>query len=586
MGKIFQLKMEPDGIGVVTFDVAGDAMNTWTEATLNDFGAVIGELKAAKGLKGVIFISGKPDNFFAGANLQMVAGIGSADEAMKMLNIFHGSFNNLQRLNIPTVAAIHGHCLGGGLEFSLAFTARIAKEGKNTLIGLPECNVGLFPGGGGTQRLPRLIGYPAIELILRGTMLSASRACELGIVDRLVPPEGDLLPEAKKLLQEIIAGEARLKRPAFDFSGIDQVCDGARKEILKMTRGRELPAHRLALSAMRDGLKVSLGEGLEIEKKYFVQVVMTPEARGSINTFFIKTLTDKPRALMTKGFAPKPLKKIAILGFGTMGRGIAIDVLRHTTLPLVIKDIPEALAPGKAYVQKVLAGMAEKKRLKETVDGILGRLQLTPDYGETFKDVDLVVEAVFEDIKVKAQVYGELCRVVRADCIIASNTSSIPINRMAAFVQGSERFGGMHFFSPVWMMQLVEVIRGLATSDETYGVVEGVAKAMGKTPVEVNDFPGFVSNRVLMPMINEAIYAVYEGVATPQAVDTVMKLGMNHPMGPLTLADFIGLDTCLAILRVLHEGLGDPKYRPCPLLVKMVDAGWLGKKSKRGFYTY
>jgi len=575
MGKIFQMKMEPDGIGVVTFDVAGDVMNTWTEAALNDFGAVIGELKAAKGLKGVIFISGKPDNFFAGANLQMVAGIGSADEAMKILNIFHESFNDLQGLNVPTVAAIHGHCLGGGLEFALAFTARIAKEGKSTLIGLPECNVGLFPGGGGTQRLPRLIGYPAIELILRGTMLSASRACELGIVDRLVSPEGDLLPEAKKLLQEIIAGEARLKRPAFDFSGVDQVCDGARKEMLKMTRGRELPAHRLALSAMRDGLKVSLREGLEIEKKYFVQVVMTPEARGSINTFFIKTLTDKPRALMTKGFAPKPLKKIAILGFGTMGRGIAIDVLRHTTLPLVIKDIPEALAPGKAFVQKVLAGMAEKKRLKETVDGILGRLQLTPDYGETFKDVDLVVEAVFEDIKVKAQVYGELCRVVRTDCIIASNTSSIPINRMAAFVQGSERFGGMHFFSPVWMMQLVEVIRGEKTSRETVDNLLNFAGAIRKRPIVCRDHPGFVVNAMIIPYFLNAFQYVEEGNPIEKVDQAMTAFGM--PVGPLRLTDEVGID----VPYKAFVGLGLAQ----DTLKRVVEDGRLGlKKSGKGFF--
>jgi len=575
MGKIFQLKMEPDGIGVVTFDVAGDAMNTWTEATLNDFGAVIGELKAAKGLKGVVFISGKPDNFFAGANLQMVAGIGSADEAMKVLNTFHGSFNNLQGLGIPTVAAIHGHCLGGGLEFALAFTARIAKEGKNTLIGLPECNVGLFPGGGGTQRLPRLIGYPAIELILRGTMLPASKAFEAGIVDRLVPPGGDLLAEAKKLLHEIIDGKARLKRPVFDFSGVDQVYDGARKEALKMTRGRDLPAHRLALSAIRDGLKVSLAEGLEMEKKYFTEVVMTPEAKGSINTFFIKTLTDKPRALMTKGFSPRPLKKIAILGFGTMGRGIAIDVLRHTTLPLVVKDVPEALEPGRAFVQKVLAGMAEKKRLKETVDGILGRLELTSDYGEPFKDVDLVVEAVFEDVKVKAQVYGELCRVVRGDCIIASNTSSIPIDKMAAFVQGPERFGGMHFFSPVWMMQLVEVIRGEKTSRETVDNLLNFAGAIRKRPIVCRDYPGFVVNAVIITYFLNAFRYLEEGNPIEKIDQAMTDFGM--PVGPIRLTDEVGID-------VPYKAFVGMGVAP-DTLKKVVEDGRLGlKKSGKGLF--
>jgi 3-hydroxybutyryl-CoA dehydrogenase len=201
-------------------------------------------------------------------------------------------------------------------------------------------------------------------------------------------------------------------------------------------------------------------------------------------------------------------------------------------------------------------------------------------------ECDLVVEAVVESLEVKAGLFRQLDGIVKPVGILASNTSSIAITKLAAATKRPAQFIGMHFMNPVPVMQLVEVIRGIATSDETYGAVEAAAKRMGKTPVEVNDFPGFVSNRVLMPMINEAIFAVYEGVGTPEAVDTVMKLGMNHPMGPLVLADFIGLDTCLAILRVLHDGLGDPKYRPCPLLVKMVDAGWLGRKSGRGFYKY
>ncbi len=575
MAGIFQLKMEQDGIGVVTFDAAGEAMNTWTERALADFGAVIGELTAAPGLRGVIFISGKPDNFLSGANLQMVARIGSAEEAMKILDVFHGSFNRLQSLPVPTVAAIHGHCLGGGLEFALAFTARIAKEGRNTLIGLPECNVGLFPGGGGTQRLPRLIGLPAIELILRGTMLPASRAFELGIVDRLVPPDGDLPAEAKKLLQEILAGQARLRRPAHDFSGIERACDAARKEILKVTIGRELPAHRWALAAIRDGLKAPLEEGLEIEKKYFVQVVMTPEAKGSINTFFIKTLTDKPRAMMTKGFSPKPLRKVAILGFGTMGRGIAIDVLRHTKLPLVVKDVPEALEPGRAFVKKILEGMAEKKRLKEPVDAVLERLMLTSDYGAQFQEVDLVVEAVFEDVQVKAQLYGELSRVVRGDCLIASNTSSIPINRMAAFVQGPERFGGMHFFSPVWMMQLVEIIRGEKTSRETVDNLLNFAGAIGKRPIVCRDNPGFVVNAMIFPYILNALQYVEEGNRIEKVDQAMTDFGM--PVGPIRLTDEVGIDVPYKVF----VGMGVAQET----LKRVVEDGRLGlKKSGRGFF--
>jgi 3-hydroxybutyryl-CoA dehydrogenase len=205
---------------------------------------------------------------------------------------------------------------------------------------------------------------------------------------------------------------------------------------------------------------------------------------------------------------------------------------------------------------------------------------------EAITEADIVIEAIIEQLEAKTELFAKLDKVTRPDCILASNTSSISITKIAAATARPDKVIGMHFMNPVPVMTLVEVIRGIATSDETWQKVEDLSKKMGKTPIEVNDYPGFISNRVLMPMINEAIFSLYEGVATREAIDGVMKLGMNHPMGPLTLADFIGLDVCLAILRVLEQGFGDPKYRPCPLLVKMVDAGWLGRKSGRGFYEY
>ncbi len=216
---------------------------------------------------------------------------------------------------------------------------------------------------------------------------------------------------------------------------------------------------------------------------------------------------------------------------------------------------------------------------------VLDRIRPTTDI-EAVREADLVVEAIIENLTAKVQLFQRLDTLTGPECILASNTSSISITRIAAATKRPEKVIGMHFMNPVPVMTLVEVIRGIATSDDTYQRVEDLAKKMGKTPIEVNDYPGFISNRVLLPMINEAIFTLYEGVATAEAIDGVMKLGMNHPMGPLTLADFIGLDVCLAILRVLEEGFGDPKYRPCPLLVKMVDAGWLGRKSGRGFYKY
>ena len=575
MSKIFNLKVDNGGIGVITFDVAGDAMNTWTDAAFKDFDEIIGELAKTPDIKGIIFISGKPDNFLSGANLKMISDIEKAEDVRQMLDLFHGSFAKLNAFHYPAIAAIHGHCLGGGLEFALACTARIAKEGKTTLIGLPECSVGLFPGGGGTQRLPRLIGYPALEMILKGTMMPAAKAYEAGIVDRLVPADGDLLAEAKKFLLEVIAGTAGLKRPVHDFSQIDAVAEMAQQGILKATKGRYIPGPMLALKSIHEGLKVSLEKGLELEKANFAEVVLTHQAKGSINTFFIKGMTDKPKAMMTKGFQPKPLNRAAILGFGTMGRGIAIDILRNTQIPVLVKDIPEALEPGKAFVRKILDGMAEKKRIKEPVDGIMARLTAVSEYSDAFKNVDIVIEAVFEDIKVKEQVYEELCKVIKDDCIIASNTSSIPITSMAKYVTKPERFGGIHFFSPVWLMQLVEVIQGEQTSQDAIDNLLNFSAAIRKRPIVCRDNAGFVVNALLFPMVLETFRYLEEGNAIEKIDKAMLSFGM--PVGPIRLTDEVGID----IPYKIFKGMGVRQET----LANVVEAGRLGlKKSGKGFF--
>jgi len=278
--------------------------------------------------------------------------------------------------------------------------------------------------------------------------------------------------------------------------------------------------------------------------------------------------------------------KIAVIGAGTMGNGIA-QVCAQGGHTVVLSDVDgAALERARTQVDRSLGKLAEKGKIAPADrTATLERIEFTPDLADVTA-ADFVVEAVVEKFEVKRELFAELDRITKPGTILASNTSSISITRLGAATRRPDKVIGMHFMNPVPLMALVEVIRGQATSEETTRAVMDLSRALGKTPVEVNDFPGFVSNRVLMPMINEAIFAVYEGVAKPEAIDEVMKLGMNHPMGPLTLADFIGLDVCLAILEVLHEGLGDPKYRPCPLLKRMVAAGWLGRKSGRGFYTY
>ncbi len=275
-----------------------------------------------------------------------------------------------------------------------------------------------------------------------------------------------------------------------------------------------------------------------------------------------------------------------VVGAGTMGNGIA-QIAARAGFEVAMRDVTEDfLARGMKAIDKSLQRDVDKERLTaEEKQSIIGRIKTTTDLVD-LREAFIVVEAVTEDLQVKIDLFKALDGITNSSAILASNTSSISITKLGAVTNRPDKVIGMHFMNPVPVMKLVEIIRGAATSDETYDTVHRLTEKLGKTPLECNDSPGFISNRVLMPMINEAIFALYEGVATRESIDGIMKLGMNHPMGPLTLADFIGLDVCLAIMNVLHDGFGDSKYRPCPLLKRYVDAGWLGKKSGRGFYEY
>lgn len=309
------------------------------------------------------------------------------------------------------------------------------------------------------------------------------------------------------------------------------------------------------------------------------------ESRSKVQETRATTLQTRATAI-NKGGIQMEIKKVMVIGAGQMGGGIA-QVCAQAGFDVLLNDMnADALDNGMKRIEKLLSRAVEKERISESdKTDTLSRLTASNQLTDA-KTCDFVIEAVVENMDVKEKVFGELDTITPKHAILASNTSSLPITEIAATTNRPDQVIGMHFMNPVPVMKLVEIIRGLQTSDETYKAIEEMTTKLSKVPVEVEDFPGFVANRILMPMINEAIYTVYEGVASVEDVDTVMKLGMNHPMGPLTLADFIGLDTCLYIMEVLHEGFGDSKYRPCPLLRKYVKAGWLGKKSGRGFYQY
>ena len=573
--KNFSFKVK-DGVGILSIDVPGVPMNTWTADAIEEFSELVDDLENRDDLKGVIIISGKSENFHAGANLDMLQSVQAREDIINALDVFHNAFHKMESFKFPVVAAINGYCLGGGLELALACTARIAKESPTTNIGLVECLVGLFPGGGGTQRLPRLIGYNAVDLILRGKTLPAAKALEAGIIDRVIGADADLLKEAKEFLNKIISKKVELTRPAQDLSQIDDIAEMARQGVLKVTKGREIPGPLLAIKAIAEGVKVSLKEGIEIEKNYFADVVLTDQAKGSINTFFLKNMSDKPRSMMTKGFTPKSLKKAAVLGFGTMGRGIIVEILRRMQVPVIVKDIPEALEPGKDALRKILDGMAQRKRIKVPVDDLMDLLTVTSEYNDDFKDVDIVVEAVFEDPKVKRDVYKELCMVVPEDCVIASNTSSIPVTLLSKDVKNPERFIGTHFFSPVWRMELLEIIKGEKTSQETVDNALNFAASIRKRPIVCRDNPGFVVNAMLLPYLNDSLALLEEGV-TIEKVDKAIK-GFGMPVGPIRLLDEVGID--IPYKAMVSIGVIPPK-----ILKNMVEAKRYGlKKNGKGFF--
>ncbi len=574
------LEIGADGIAVVTFDRPGSSANVFDVATLNELDAHLSTLETRSDLKGVVLRSAKAKIFIAGADLNAFASA-SVDELGKIVDLGHRVFTRLEKLAIPSAAAIHGVCLGGGCELALACDWRAASPDKATKIGLPETQLGILPAWGGSVRLPRLIGLPAaLAIILAGKQVAAQPAQKQGLVDELAHPEY-LLAAAKKLL-------ARGKRLPASPGGLlnsallrPVVTMKARKDVLAKTRGH-YPAPLKALQVCTTAFGRPLEQGLALERAAFLELVQTPECRSLMSIFFLQERAKK-LALPEGGGSGRAVKSVAVVGAGVMGAGIA-QWSAARGYPVVLKDIaPEALAKGLKTAEKIFRD-AVKRRVFTEAEARAGLDRITPVHGDVpLTGVDLVIEAAVEKLELKQKIFQQLERRSGAETVLATNTSALSIDAIASGLSVPGRVVGIHFFNPVHRMQLVEIVRGPRTTAATLDTALQFAKAIGKLPVLVKDSPGFLVNRILLPYMVESVRLFHEGCDV-RRIDRVM-LDFGMPMGPLRLTDEVGLDVAQHVAADLQSRL--PK--PVPIsdtLERMMAKGWLGKKSGRGFYVF
>jgi len=575
-----------DGIAVVTLDLTDHPVNVISRAVKDEFNATFERLAAEPGAQAVALFSGKPDNFIAGADIEEFVKLSSAAEAERLSADGHEMLSRVAAFPKPVVVGIHGACLGGGLEFALACAYRVATDHPKTQLGLPEVQLGLLPGAGGGQRLPRLIGArAALDIILAGKVERARKAFQLGIVDELVPPailRDITLAAAKKL-----AGgwRPRRKRPG-GFVG--WVLDGnplgrmlvfrmARQQVLKQTGGN-YPAPLAALEAVEYGLRHGIAEGLKREAQLFGRLAVTDVSRKLVQIFFATTQLKKDYGVADE------VKRLCIVGAGFMGAGIAGTAVAQAGVDVRMKDsdLPR-VAKGLIAAREILDDRLKRRRITKYEHTRLIALVSGSDSYAGFGRADLVIEAVFEDLQVKQQVLREVEAATPEHAVFASNTSTIPITRIAEAAQRPERVIGMHFFSPVARMPLLEVIPGARTTPGTVSTAVAFGRRMGKTAIVVKDTPGFWINRILAPYMNEAGHILLEGVAIEE-IDRLM-VQWGFPVGPITLLDEVGLDVAQKASGVLHAAFGD-RLVPAPVFALLVKDGRLGRKAGKGFYKY
>ena len=577
-------------IARIIYDQPGSRANTLNQAVQTEFEKILTQLEKTPDLQGLIFCSGKPGMFIAGADLKELASVkpGAVDARSLTLRglAFIGRF---EKLTCPTVALIDGACMGGGTELALAFDYRLAGASPKCDIALPETKIGLIPGWGGTQRLPRLIGPSiAVDMICTGDGAKAQRAREIGLVWDAVRSE-KLLDEGLRLLAwSRESGDwkkIRVKKQQpvglteeqhqFTFTV-------AKAAVLGKTKGA-FPAPLAAIDAIAKGCNLTLDEGLKVETDHFVPLIGSTISRNLIAIFFMTQRLAKDPGVADASVTPRDVRRVGVIGAGIMGAGIAGAHLRKGIATVMTDSIPAALAKGVGSITKVMQSRMEIGRAtQDDLVSVLSLLNATPSMNQ-LADCDVVVEAVVENEDVKTKLYRDLQAMIKSDAILASNTSTISITRMAKAVARPENFAGLHFFNPVDRMQLVEVIRGEKTSDQTVATLVALAKKVGKTPIVVKDCPGFLVNRILFPYLNEAMVLLEEG-AEPRKLDkAATEFGM--PMGPITLSDVVGLDTCLYAGKVVNEAFAD-RAKNTRILGELVKAGRLGQKSGAGFYSY
>lgn len=590
MSNVFQFEELDGQIGLLTIDTPDKKVNTLGRSVLEELSAIVDDLERRDDLQGLLLKSGKPGQFIAGADLNELGALATAtqEQVLEAVGAGHALFSRISQLPFPTVALVDGACMGGGTELILSFDERIVSSGK-TKVALPEVNVGLIPGWGGTQRLPRLVGiHYAIEIITSGAPQSPQHCVERGLAFDAVPAD-QLVDEGRRVIGILREGdlwkENRKKRSQPLGLTEDQinfafaVSEGG---VRGKTKG-QYPAPLAALKAMQRGVNLPLDEGLKVEQEVSLEVVGSTISANLIGVFFMNTQVGKDPGFGGTSATPKQVNRVGVLGTGQMGSGIATAHCRRGVPATMVDVNEERIGWGMAAARKVIESRIKIGRATpQDLATMLSNLS-TATSKTAFADCDVVVEAITENEELKTASYKELSPVLRDDAILASNTSTISITRMAESAPNPERFVGMHFFYPVDRMQLVEVIRGEKTDDETVETVVALARRIGKTPIVMKDCPGFLVNRVLLPYMNESLLLLCEGASMDAIDKAATKFGM--PMGPIALHDLVGTDVALFAGQVVATAYSD-RADMCPLLEDIVQSGRLGKKAGKGFRQY